>query len=229
MKKILTQIAVLVLAIFTIGSGKSYGQSITVQPASQTVAVGAMATFTITVSGGPCRIQWVIGGVGSYGAMGSTFSYSIMNVTAAMNGETVFANIYGCTGGTANLVTNTAMLTVGTAPPPPDTISPTSVTLPVILQTLTNQNRNQALAVTITSGNANPISVSKATMTIADPHFGVTCPTMSVPKGGTIACSVNVSTASYLGLPVTGTWTASAAITLSDGTVFNVPLTGSGQ
>jgi len=89
-------------------------QTTTQQLANQVVQIGQTATFTVTVSGGPCRSQWTVAGTSFYGTVGSTFSYTTPAATAAMNGESVAINIYGCTGGTAAL-RSAAILTVSRA------------------------------------------------------------------------------------------------------------------
>ena len=86
---------------------------ITQQPQSQTVQVGQSAIFTVAISNGPCRSLWTINGVGSYGTVGSTISYTIPNTTLAMNGWNVAVNLYGCGAAGANLGNSqTAILTV---------------------------------------------------------------------------------------------------------------------
>src|SRR5882762_8521054 len=98
-----------------LGAKSSFAQtpSITSQPASQTVAAGQSATFTVTVANGPCRSYWFINGVGYYGAFASTISYTIPNTTLAMNGWKVYVNLYGCGTTGANLGNSqTAVLTV---------------------------------------------------------------------------------------------------------------------
>ena|ERR1700722_982347 len=87
------------------------GQTATQPLTNQVVQVGQKATFTVTVSGGPCRSQWTVAGTSFYGTVASTFSYTTPTATAAMNGETVAINIYGCTGGSSQIRLS-AILTV---------------------------------------------------------------------------------------------------------------------
>src|ERR1700722_7796125 len=90
--------------------------AITTQPANQTVTEGQAATFTDVVSNGPSRSFWNINGVGSYGAVASTISYTIPNATLAMNGWKVSVNLYSCGSTGANLGNSqTAILTVNSA------------------------------------------------------------------------------------------------------------------
>jgi hypothetical protein len=87
-------------------------QTIVTQPVSQTVQVGQWPTFTVIVSGGPCRSFWTINGAGYYGPYLSTISYTLPKATLAMNGWQVQVNLFGCSGGTASLNTSTVTLSV---------------------------------------------------------------------------------------------------------------------
>jgi hypothetical protein len=90
-------------------------QAITSQPTNQTVTVGQTATFTLTVSGGPCRSFLVFSGLGlanKYGPYASTISFSLPAVTLAMNNGTVQFQLYSCTGGGSTLNSNVVTLTV---------------------------------------------------------------------------------------------------------------------
>ena len=91
-----------------------HAQTITQQPTSQTVQAGQTAVFSVGFSGGPCRSYWYTGAIGNqYGAYGpSPIVFSIPNATTAMNGTTVQVNLYGCTGGSANVTSGIASLTV---------------------------------------------------------------------------------------------------------------------
>ena len=122
MKNIMRLFALLLLAAVP---ASLRAQSITQQPQNQSVVAGQTATFTVTVGGGPCRSAWYVNGVLHYGAVASSFSYSIANVTAAQNGTTVQVELYGCTGGSAKLFSNKAVLTVTPPPPPLPTITTT--------------------------------------------------------------------------------------------------------
>jgi hypothetical protein len=112
MKRLLYLLPLLLLA------GPLFAQTITQQPTNQSVQVGQTATFTAAVSGGPCRSFWgVSGGLSKYGAVASTFTLTIPNVTLAMNGTTVQLQLYACTGGAAQLTSTKVLLTVTAAPP----------------------------------------------------------------------------------------------------------------
>ena len=89
------------------------GQSITQQLTDQVVLSPATATFTVVVSGGPCRSAWIVNGVEHFGEMASTISYSIPSTSADYKtGTKVQAQLYGCAGGPAKSQSVTATLTV---------------------------------------------------------------------------------------------------------------------
>jgi hypothetical protein len=106
MRKLLAILAFLACA------AAARGQTISVQPVSQAVQVGAIPTFTVAVTLGPCRSYWTIGGVGHYGSLASTVSYSLPPATLAMNGWTVQVQMYACSGGSVDLTSNIVTLTV---------------------------------------------------------------------------------------------------------------------
>ena len=112
-KTIFQKFSLALVAILSLTSS-AHAQSITEQPASQTVEVGQTAVFSVGFSGGPCRSIWYTGAIGDhYGAYGSSpISFSIPNATSAMNGTTVQVNLYGCTGGSASVTSSVAGLTV---------------------------------------------------------------------------------------------------------------------
>jgi hypothetical protein len=114
------------LLFLLLWAGPLLGQTITTQPVSQTVQVGAVATFTVTASAGPCRSFWLINGAGHYGSVASTISYSLPPATLAMNGWQIQVELYGCAGGGANLNSNTVTLTVT----PSVTLSSIAITTP---------------------------------------------------------------------------------------------------
>jgi hypothetical protein len=104
------------LLLFLLLASSLSAQSITTPLANQTATVGQAATFTVTVSGGPCRSLWSINGVGHYGAVASTLSYTFPAVTLAQNGTTVAVDLYGCAGGSIELRPPAVTLTVVSAP-----------------------------------------------------------------------------------------------------------------
>src|SRR5712664_2859192 len=98
---------ILVLAAFLLLlAGPLHAQTITQQPVSQTVQAGSPASFTVVVSGGPCRSLWLINGVGHYGAFASTITYTFPSTTLAQSGTTVQVQLYGCAASTLNLLSN---------------------------------------------------------------------------------------------------------------------------
>lgn len=94
-------------------------QTIATQLVSQTVQVGQSATFTVTVTGGPCNSLWIVNGVGHSGDTGSTISWVIPNAQPADNGTKISVMLYPCTGGPAVLITRPAILTVISCGCPP--------------------------------------------------------------------------------------------------------------
>ncbi len=104
------KILVLTAVLMTMAA-TSRGQTISQAFVNQTVAVGQTATFTVTVTGGPCRSAWTIAGKFSWGLVASTFTYTTPPATAAMNGEKIYLDLFSCTGGTTELF-STGYLTV---------------------------------------------------------------------------------------------------------------------
>ncbi len=104
-------------------TGSSHGASapsLTSHPASQTVAPGASATFSVRASGSaPLRYQWQRNGTNITGA--TSQDYTIASVAAGDNGASfraVVSNDFG------SVTSNAALLTVsGNQPPPAPTIS----------------------------------------------------------------------------------------------------------
>ena len=93
-------------------SGAATTPAITSQPASQTVAVGQRATFSVTASGAaPLAYQWYRGGAAL--ASATSASYTTPAVTAADNGATFSVKVSNAYG---SATSNPATLTVGTAP-----------------------------------------------------------------------------------------------------------------
>ncbi len=95
------------------GAGGSYGGMatgpvITVQPASQSVAAGATATFSVTATGTPpLAYQWMGNGTAIGGATAS--SYTTPATTAADNGTSFTVKVSNAYG---SVTSNAAMLTV---------------------------------------------------------------------------------------------------------------------
>jgi hypothetical protein len=88
-------------------------QTFTLQPVAETVQAGAAATFTATVTGGPCRSLWVIGGTGHYGQVASSFTYTFPSAALTQSGTTVQVQVYGCASGAGGTsFSSTVKLTV---------------------------------------------------------------------------------------------------------------------
>jgi hypothetical protein len=106
------------LIVLLFFAGNCLAQTITNQPASATVSAGQTATFSVGFTGGPCHSVWYTGAGNVYGPTGpSPISYSIPNVMTSMNGIFVEVILYGCSGGTATPLSNSATLTVTPAVP----------------------------------------------------------------------------------------------------------------
>lgn len=111
--------------------------SIRAQPASQTVAVGQTATFTVLAAGtAPLTYQWQRNGSDISGANSS--SYTTPPATIADNGSSFSVTVADSTG---NVTSNPAMLTVAAAAP-----------------TITSQPQNQ----TVGAGQTGTFSVTAA-------------------------------------------------------------------
>ena len=87
--------------------------AITAQPASQSVAVGSTATFSLTAAGTPpLAYQWSVGSNPISGA--TTNSYSVVNCQPTNSGSNyscIVTNLYG------SVTSSAALLTVTTKPP----------------------------------------------------------------------------------------------------------------
>jgi len=101
-------------APFTVTLGAAVLPSITTQPASTTVAVGATASFTVAATGdAPLSYQWRKDGVALAGATSATYSIS--------NAITGYAGAYSVvvSNSAGSVTSNNATLTVTTPPAPP--------------------------------------------------------------------------------------------------------------
>ncbi|MEO8448447.1 MAG: PQQ-dependent sugar dehydrogenase [Gemmatimonadota bacterium] len=95
----------------------STGPSISQQPANQSVAVGASATFTVVASGtAPLSYQWQRNQVNINGAISA--SYMLMNAQLADNGAKFRCIV---TNSVSSATSNEATLTVTSNPPPGQT------------------------------------------------------------------------------------------------------------
>ena len=111
-------VAVIAVAIAGCGGGSTSGSgttpnsvAITTQPASQTVAVGATATFTVVATGtAPLTYQWQKNGTAISGA--TSASYTTPSTTSADNGAKFIVVVSDPVG---SATSNAAILTIGTA------------------------------------------------------------------------------------------------------------------
>ena len=159
-------------------TSSAHAQTITQQPTSQTVQVGHTAVFSVGFSRGPCRSYWYTGAIGNhYGAYStSPISFSIPNATSAMNGTTVQVQLYGCTGGSANVTSSIARLTV--------TVSQS--TLKVSTTSLPNATESVAYSQSLAaSGGTSPYTWSVAN--------GALPTSMSLSSSGTISGTPTVA------------------------------------
>lgn len=137
------------LSVRTLGTPPS----ITIQPANQTVAAGQKATFTVVASGTPpLSFQWQKGTTNIAGA--TSASYTTPATTLADNGS-AFRAIVG-NGINPSVTSNSATLTVTSAPPPP----------PSNLSVLTYHNDNSRTGLNpsetvLTAANVNPSQFGK--------------------------------------------------------------------
>jgi hypothetical protein len=98
------------------GTSTAQAPTISTQPASEAVAVGQTATFTVAASGtAPLTYQWQKNGINISGATGA--SYTTPATTSADSGSTFLVIVSNSTG---TVKSNAATLTVssGTQPPP---------------------------------------------------------------------------------------------------------------
>ncbi|HEY2455456.1 MAG TPA: hypothetical protein VGI71_23125, partial [Scandinavium sp.] len=169
--------------------------SITTQPASQTVAVGQTATFSVAIANGPCRSFWSINGVGYYGSFASTISYAIPNTTTAMNGWKVFVNLYDCGPTGANLGNSqTAILTVTSTAP--TTVAPRIATGPASQTVTAGQTATFSVAATGTAPLSYQWQRNGTNLNGATSASYTTPATTSANSGSTFAVVVSNSAGS---------------------------------
>ncbi len=97
--------------------------SISTQPASQTVTVGASVTFTVAASGNPApTYQWSKGGAAIGGATGAAYTIATASLGDAGTYTVQVSNSAG------NVTSSGAVLTVASAPTPPPPSPPPAAT-----------------------------------------------------------------------------------------------------
>ena len=117
-------------AVLTLGSSGGTGGAtapvITTQPASQTVAVGSTATFTVAASGtGPLSYQWLKNSNPITGATGAAYTTPM---TATTDSGTSFSVVVSSPSSGLSVTSNAALLTVtssggGTGTNPADVVT----------------------------------------------------------------------------------------------------------
>ena len=189
-------------ATLTVSTATS-APTITTQPASQTVAPGGAASFTVTASGNPApTYQWQKGGVNIAGATGATYTIASVATTDAGNYTAVASNSAGTATSAA------ATLTVSTA-----TTAPAITTQPSS-QTVTP---GSAATFSITaSGNPAPVfqwyfggtaisGATSATLLLGN---------VQAASGGNYYVTVTNSVGSVISITATLTVQTQAAVTL---------------
>ena len=151
------------------GSGSGAAPSITTPPASQTVAIGQTATFTVIASGtGNLTYQWSKNGAAISGA--ASASYTTPATTSADNGAQFSVVVTSSAGG--SITSSTATLTVtanGNPPPTPDfTIAVSAPTLTVTAGSTGTET------ITVTPANGFPTS-STIALACSGLPTGATC------------------------------------------------------
>lgn len=152
----------LLVGVILLGAFSTRAQSIGIQPQPQSVLVGKTATFSATVNGGPCRTA--VYKNGSFLAWGpastSTVTYTTPPVTLANNGTKYSFQFFGCTGGTATIRSQDALLTV--------TAAPTALTLKLNVSVTYNDGTpfpdGGKIAVAQTIGPANTVPTNSQSL-----------------------------------------------------------------
>jgi hypothetical protein len=153
----------LILVLLLLSATSLSAQTITTQPASQTVQNGQTATFTASVSGGPCRIRWNIGSTTVWQATASTASYTTPPTTSAMSGESLVVEFFACAGGPLSVISTRATLTVIT----PIVLGSLSI-VPATPTVAIGKTQQFILTGTYSDGSSKDLS-SSATWTSSDP------------------------------------------------------------
>ena len=149
---------------------------ITSQPASQTVALGASVTFSVTATGAPpLTYQWSLNGNDISGATSSSFTIASVQTTDAGTYAVVVGNPYGSTPSSG------ATLTI--APPPSITTQPASQTV----------NLGSAATFSVTATGITPLTYQwtlNATNISGATSSSLTIPSVLTTDAGTYAVVV---------------------------------------
>jgi len=198
------------------------GPAITTAPTSQSVVVGATATFTVTATGLPTlTYQWLKGSVPITGATAS--SYSIVTVI----GDNASSYSVTVTNGAGSLVTSTAAtLTVQAASVTTLKISEVASCYYTNIDCWFEIYNPTSSAIDLSGYDIKSTAADVTTNALLTTTF-VNLPSFSVPSGGYVIISGNVSNAAQRGLQmlrlrggsVSPFWTASGFIELLSGGV----------
>jgi hypothetical protein len=203
--------------------------SIMAQPASQTVAAGQTATFTVAASGtAPLSYQWRKNGVAVTGMTSS--SYTTPATTTADNGAQFTVVLSNSVG---SVTSSVAMLTVNTAP-----VAPSITTQPVSQTVTAGQTAMFSVAATGTAPMTYQWKKNSAAISGANSSGYTTPVTMSSDSGAQFtvvvsnaagsatssAAMLTVTTASVA--PSITTQPASQTVTAGQTATFSVAATG---
>jgi hypothetical protein len=155
--------------------------SITTQPASQTIASGKAATFTVAASGtAPMTYQWRLNGTNINGATSS--NYTTPSETTANSGSQFSVAVSNSAG---NVTSSTAVLTVNAAPAGALTSSSSSLSFGNV-----NVTSNESLGVTLTNSGSSSISISNVSIAGAGFNPSGVSSGQIIASGGTATLNV---------------------------------------
>lgn len=114
MRKLAGLLLLLLLALSSSAQAQTVS-AIVAQPTNQIAAVGGSAVFSVITIDASCRSVWIFQGVHHFGGTGTSISYTINGVTAAMDGAQAQVDIYGCATAPAQLSNIVTLHVVPTA------------------------------------------------------------------------------------------------------------------
>jgi pectate lyase len=210
------------------GAGPNFSASsptITSQPSSQTVSVGANVTFSVTASGSPApTYQWRKNGTNISGATSSTLTLPNVQTSSAGNYSVVVSNSAG------SVTSNTAVLTVNSSSSP--TYQAENATLSggsVFESSNAGWNGTGYVNSSLSGGsmlfnNVDGLGGGTKTLTIRYANGIAAMTGQLIVNGGT---PVNITT------PTTGSWTTwttmNVTVTLNNNTTNTIELRSNGQ
>ena len=201
--------------------------SITTQPASQTVAAGAAATFTVVATGtAPLTYQWKKAGTAISGATAATYAITAVQGSDAGSFTVVVTNVVSSvTSSAATLAVNVAP-TIGTQPASLTVTAGAAASFTVAATgsgTLSYQWQKGGTAISGATAATHAITAAQSsdagsyTVVVTNTLGGTTTSTTSTAA----TLTVNVA-------PTIGTQPASLAVTAGAAASFTVAATGSG-